>query len=281
MSWWRLDDKMAFHSKMLVAGNEAVGAWARAGAWSAGELQDGFVPDHVVDLIAPKRVWAKLVSARLVEREDGGYRLHDFLVYNPSREDVLAQREKERAKKAEQRAKAPHGGDGRFADSKGVPGPVPEGQPKGLPDDVPGGVHPYPSRPVPSRPQEQDPPLAPPPGGKAKRKARIPETWEPDAKTVEKFQADGLDVRGNIAEFRDYWLGRGDPRADWDAAFRGWIRRLSADGKVPRYVAPKAKTPPAEPFAPPPEGFAEALAALKNPNEKLIADVLGTPETAA
>lgn len=116
---------------------------------------------------------------------------------------------------------------------------------------------------------------------KAKRKARISETWTPSAKVVEQFQVEGLDVTRTAIEFRDYWLGRGDPRADWDATFRSWVRRISADGKIPRYVAPKAKTPPGEPFTPPPEGFAEALAGLRNPNEKLIADVLGTPETAA
>ena len=43
MSWFRIDDKSAFHRKVLKAGNEAWGAICRAGAVSAGEGTDGRV----------------------------------------------------------------------------------------------------------------------------------------------------------------------------------------------------------------------------------------------
>lgn len=34
MSWFKVDDHLAFHRKTLAAGNEAMGLWVRAGSWS-------------------------------------------------------------------------------------------------------------------------------------------------------------------------------------------------------------------------------------------------------
>ena len=89
MTWFKLDDKCAFHSKVLAAGNEAFGVWCRAGSWSSGELLDGFVPEHVALQIGTKKLWGKLETcggkdrAGLVEKVDGGWRIHDFERYNP------------------------------------------------------------------------------------------------------------------------------------------------------------------------------------------------------
>ncbi len=94
MAWFKLDDQIAFDGKVVEAGNEAFGAWCRAGAWSSAHLTEGFIPDHVAKTIAPPRVWRKLAEARggknsgLVERSDGGWTIHDFLQWNPSAEEV-------------------------------------------------------------------------------------------------------------------------------------------------------------------------------------------------
>lgn len=92
MTWFKLDDKVAFGTKVMFAGNEAFGAWCRAGAWSSGELQDGFVPHEIANLMAPKRVWKKLVAARLLHEAEGGWQIHDFLDWNPSAEEVRSKR---------------------------------------------------------------------------------------------------------------------------------------------------------------------------------------------
>lgn len=92
MSWFRIDDKMAFHAKIVSAGNEAVGAWVRAGAWSCDQLTNGVVPKANALVIAPERTWRRLVEARLVDVHPDGYELHDFLNYNPSAADVRAER---------------------------------------------------------------------------------------------------------------------------------------------------------------------------------------------
>jgi hypothetical protein len=93
MSWFRVDDKMAFHAKVVAAGNEAVGAWVRAGAWSCDQLTDGVIPKANALVIAPARVWRRLVEVRLVVSRPDGFELHGFHDYNPSAAEVRAERE--------------------------------------------------------------------------------------------------------------------------------------------------------------------------------------------
>jgi hypothetical protein len=91
MSWFRLDDQGAFHAKVLLAGNEAYGAWCRAGQWASAQRTDGIVPEQVAKQIAPTRVWQKLIEAGLIEPRAAStdpYVIHDFLEYNPSKSEL-------------------------------------------------------------------------------------------------------------------------------------------------------------------------------------------------
>jgi hypothetical protein len=95
VTWYRLDDKSAFHRKVLKAGNEAWGAHCRAGAVSSAEETDGRITLETCLAIAPLRVWTKLIGAGLVDRIEGStdLQLHDFLDWNPSAEEVRSKRE--------------------------------------------------------------------------------------------------------------------------------------------------------------------------------------------
>lgn len=85
MSWFRLDDKGAFHAKVVAVGNEAYGAWVRAGQWSCDHGTDGFVPMAIAITIAPFAIWQTLANALLLDATDrDGIQIHDFLDYNPS-----------------------------------------------------------------------------------------------------------------------------------------------------------------------------------------------------
>jgi hypothetical protein len=105
MTWFRLDEKGCFHPKVVAAGNEAYGAWARAGQWCSEHLTDGVVPPDVAFAIAPPRVWNKLVEVGLCEKSSQKIsaktpqriEIHDFLQYNPSGKDVRAERERKAA----------------------------------------------------------------------------------------------------------------------------------------------------------------------------------------
>jgi hypothetical protein len=126
VSWARIDDQMAFHPKMVKAGNEAVGAWARMIAYASAHLTDGFVPRDVALAIAgSKKLLDKMVAERLLDAEGDDYRVHNFLDWNPSGADVKAKRDRERAKKDQQRKRPGRGGDGRFESRGDNPGDNP------------------------------------------------------------------------------------------------------------------------------------------------------------
>lgn len=114
MSWFCIDDGFAFHAKAIAAGNEACGAWARAGSWSGApaNLTDGYIPKDVAHQIARPAIWQKLIDAKagkehgLIEVRPDGYQIHDYLKYNPSAEKVRAKRAAwvQRQKKAREKS---------------------------------------------------------------------------------------------------------------------------------------------------------------------------------
>jgi hypothetical protein len=64
---FRLDGKHVFHAKILLAGNEAYGAWCRAWQWASANGGDGVIPVLVAEQIAPDTVWQKLITIGLIE----------------------------------------------------------------------------------------------------------------------------------------------------------------------------------------------------------------------
>lgn len=102
MSWFRLEGRGAFHHKVVAAGDEAYGAWCRAGQWSSDQLTDGFVPESIAKQINRKqKIWDRLVLVVLAHKVDGGYQIHDYLDFNPCSEQERARREETRGKRRE------------------------------------------------------------------------------------------------------------------------------------------------------------------------------------
>lgn len=92
MPWFRLDDSFHSHPKVIAAGNEAVGLYVRCGTHAAEHLTDGFVGKETVALYGDDALAAKLTGVRLWHRARGGWTIHDYLDYNPSREQVERER---------------------------------------------------------------------------------------------------------------------------------------------------------------------------------------------
>jgi len=107
MTWARLDDQFYNHPKVAKLGDmllPAVGLHALALCYCNAYLTDGFIPkDQIprltgdVTLLLPGGTpWVlvnDLLDAGLWEKAEGGYQIHDFLDYNPSRVEVLKERE--------------------------------------------------------------------------------------------------------------------------------------------------------------------------------------------
>lgn len=146
MPTFEIDDQFAFHQKTVMAGNEAIGVWARAGSWCAGYLTDGSVPRDIAGTLGGQSLWTKLINVGLVEETPDGYQLHDYLHWNRPASAILDDRRRAAEKKRDQRAKL-------RADSKCPPGTskgTPPGRPRACPPPVPPSPAPAPS-PAPSQ----------------------------------------------------------------------------------------------------------------------------------
>jgi hypothetical protein len=93
MPWFRMDDKAAFHAKVLKAGNEAFGAFVRMGCWCSGHLTDGNVPLETALIIANRDTLERLCAIGFLETNGTDYVIHDYLQYNWSAEEVEQRRE--------------------------------------------------------------------------------------------------------------------------------------------------------------------------------------------
>lgn len=88
MTWFKVDDTLAFHHKTIAAGNTAMGLWVRAGAWSMQMLTGGLVPDVVVKQLGGKAQAERLVAAGLWTRMPSGYAFHEWDQRQPDAEKV-------------------------------------------------------------------------------------------------------------------------------------------------------------------------------------------------
>ena len=105
MAWFKVDDKLHSHPKVLGVPLRSMGLWVLAGAWSADQLTDGFIPRAVLPALQAKPSDARdLVTSGLWLEVDGGWQFHDWLEFQFSRASTLARRAKDAERKAEARA---------------------------------------------------------------------------------------------------------------------------------------------------------------------------------
>ena len=78
--------------------------------------------------------------------------------------------------------------------------------------------------------------------------SRIRSDWKPDLAGLAFASEQGFGAEQVMAEveaFRDHWLRLGEPQADWDAAWRGWIRNGLTRRKPAKVSRPAAQSSPA------------------------------------
>lgn len=87
----RLDDQFTEHPKVVEAGPLAAWLYVCGLTYCARQLTDGFIPAAQLPRLTSGPVGklaARLVAVGLWEPADGGYRVHDYLDYQPSRDEV-------------------------------------------------------------------------------------------------------------------------------------------------------------------------------------------------
>lgn len=109
MTWVRLDDGFLDHPKVVAAGGDAGWLYVCGLVYAARHLTDGVIPQGMVarlsDRAEPLALAARLVEVGLWERTAGGYRVHDYLDFQPSAADVRADRAATAARQAAWRAR--------------------------------------------------------------------------------------------------------------------------------------------------------------------------------
>ena len=233
MSWARLDDRANEHRKQLLAGPEACWMWS-CGLMYANrqDARDGFIPEPMLAMLypftKPKKLAAKLVEVGLWEVVPGGYLIHGYHDWNPTREQVEAERAKgrERAAASYQKRKP------KPADSS------PEESGRSSPEDetkkrVSSGVEwsgEGSSSGSPEGEAGEDRETTCPPG--------LVETLTGLGVVAELAKAYGVPgsaVLAALGEFGSYWTlgaGSGKRRRNWPARARERVREKHREGKL-------------------------------------------------
>lgn len=167
MPWVRLDDATYENSKVMAAGPLAELLWRRSIEYAARNLTDGFIPFRVVPSlvnwdgvaeydpsrederqvmgfqIRPYSLATTLMEAGLWDEVDGGFRIHDYLDYQPSRVQVEADRARNaayqaahRQRKAESKTAVSHLVSTESDDDKAPVSSLPYPVPYPVPEDV-------------------------------------------------------------------------------------------------------------------------------------------------
>ena len=107
MSWAKLCDHMDLDPDLLEVHPDAFAYFVGTITYSSRHLTDGFIKAcHAPDIlrfkgkrkINVKRALAALTASGFLQAEEGGWRIKNYLKYNPSRVKVLAERERARIK---------------------------------------------------------------------------------------------------------------------------------------------------------------------------------------
>ncbi|MCJ1709274.1 HNH endonuclease [Microbacterium sp. VKM Ac-2923] len=93
MPWFKIDDGFWSHPKVLELSDAAITLWVRAGSYCAGHLTDGALTRATLRLLSAVPDDAtELVAVGLWDVTPTGWEFHDWADYQPTREQVLAQR---------------------------------------------------------------------------------------------------------------------------------------------------------------------------------------------
>jgi len=101
MSWIKLDDQWMDHPKIIRAGRDARDMWLASITWCAKHLTDGYFPAELLPSLAVSagvdvancQTFAKtLLDVCLWESTNSQYYIHDYLDYNPTKEQTEANR---------------------------------------------------------------------------------------------------------------------------------------------------------------------------------------------
>lgn len=280
MPWVRLDDRFPSHRKVALLSDRAFRLHVSAICWCAENLTDGHIADRELPLVARlrnvKATAKQLQDAGLWDRSDSGWLIHDYLDYNPSRDQVLAERKKN-AERQERFRRRKNGKPSSPDESRndGSNGVTPDGEMQlgdttatrrkhdgdttatrtdVSPDEEPqvSEVRNAVTNDAPTRPDPNpNTDMADVGGGSARRVApgAAPDGPAPIdsdgfnlSDSMRRWALDtfgaGLDLDYETAQFIDHFRAQSSRRSNWPAEWQKWIRRSA------KFASERANRPP-------------------------------------
>lgn len=281
MPWVKLDDRFPSHRKIALLSDRAFRLHVSAICWCAENLTDGRISDRELALVAHvrsiKTIAMQLEDAGLWDRIDGGWEIHDYLDYNPSRDQVLSDRKKnaerqDRFRRRKNGKPTPPPDEGSNGRSNGVTraaemhdgdttatrtqhdGDTTATSECAVPDEetqvtaIRNGVtNAAPTRPDPTR----TPNTADVRGGSADRERRATTPHGPAPIDIDGFDltdsmrrwaldtfGPALDLDYETAQFLDHFRAQAVRRPNWPAEWQKWIRRSA------KFASERANRPP-------------------------------------
>ena len=243
MSWFKVDDGFYDHPKIMEAGNTAVGAYVRGGAYCARQLTDGYVSRAISLTICTRSIIKRLISTGLWLPVKGGYQMHDYLKYNPSREQVLAERKAAAQRQRDARNRRNSHGVTHSVTNGVTDGNVTrESHRDGMEMSRRESHDPDPTRKEPTSSGVSiggggpggNVAASPPRRGRPPSQGnRLPDDFEVTPAMVEWAREHTPHVNGKFEtdQFRDYWsakTGKDATKKDWVATWRWWMRHAES-----------------------------------------------------
>ncbi len=235
MAWFKVDDGLHSSRKILKINKRArfaaIGLWTIAGSWSADQLTDGHIPDYMIaEFGAPPSAPESLVFAELWDRTHDGYTFRNWSEYQPSKQDVDAERAASRERMRDLRAKRKQLKPLEQAD----PGEVFE---RTGPNGSESVRNPDPTRPDPTLIEEACASSA----TRKKPAVRLPASWGPNEAHTQYAKAEGIALDFQAERFRTHAEANDRRIANWDAAFRNWLLKAERTKAKPAASSPWSK----------------------------------------
>jgi hypothetical protein len=113
VAWFKVDDGLHSSRKVLQIPRRqrwaAEGLWVHAGSWASDNLTDGHIPDYIiVEWAPPKSAVEALVNVGLWDRTHDGFEFRNWSEYQPSKAEVDAERDANRARQKAFRDRLKH-----------------------------------------------------------------------------------------------------------------------------------------------------------------------------
>lgn len=220
MAWFKIDDGLHSSRKFLSIPRRhrfaALGLWTMAGSWCADQLTDGHVPNYMIDeWMPPPSAADVLVNAGLWERESSGFVFRNWHEYQPSRQDVDAERAASRERMREIRARRKQPKPQKDAEEPDMFGRTGANGSESV-------RNPDPTRPDPTPTSKEV--------GGASRGSRVTDPFpiSDEMRTWGKDETPLVDLDKKTIEFVDYWAalpGQKGIKSDWLRTWKNGMRK--------------------------------------------------------